>query len=69
MNLPLDQPRPAVMTYKGDALAFTVPETLTDKLKDLTRSTGSSFFMTLLASFQIRSSSACSRACDTPTAT
>src|SRR5688572_27659711 len=53
MNLPLDRPRPAVMTYEGDALAFTVPETLTDKLKDLTRSTGSSFFMTLLASFQM----------------
>ncbi|HEY0727872.1 MAG TPA: condensation domain-containing protein, partial [Pyrinomonadaceae bacterium] len=53
MNLPTDRPRPAVMTYDGDAVRFTVPEELTEKLRSLTRSTGSSFFMTLLASFQM----------------
>src|SRR6266436_782125 len=53
MNLPTDRPRPPVMTYQGDALPIVVPEELTGKLRNLTRSAGTSLFMTLLASFQM----------------
>jgi len=53
MNLPTDRPRPPVMTYQGDALPIVVPEALTEKLRFLTRQTGTSLFMTLLASFQM----------------
>ncbi|HKV36668.1 MAG TPA: amino acid adenylation domain-containing protein, partial [Pyrinomonadaceae bacterium] len=53
LNLPVDRPRPPVMTYDGDALPIVVPELLTEKLRELTRSEGTSLFMTLLASFQM----------------
>jgi amino acid adenylation domain-containing protein len=53
INLPTDRPRPPVMTYQGDALPIVVPEALTEKLRDLTRSAGTSLFMTMLASFQM----------------
>ena len=53
LNLPVDRPRPPVMTYAGDAVPFVVPEALTEKLNELTRSSGTSLFMMLLASFQM----------------
>ena len=53
LNLPVDRPRPPVMTYKGDAVPLVVPRQLTEKLRELTRSAGTSLFMTLLASFQM----------------
>jgi amino acid adenylation domain-containing protein len=53
LNLPVDRPRPPVMTYAGDAVPFVVPQALTEKLNELTRSSGTSLFMTLLASFQM----------------
>ncbi len=53
LNLPTDRPRPPVMTYAGEALPLVVPEALTEKLRTLTRSAGTTLFMTLLASFQM----------------
>ena len=53
MNLPVDRARPAVMTYGGDAVPIVIREELTEKLRELTRATGASLFMTLLASFQM----------------
>ncbi|HEX5885316.1 MAG TPA: amino acid adenylation domain-containing protein, partial [Pyrinomonadaceae bacterium] len=53
MNLPTDRPRPPLMTYEGDSVEFELSESLTERLRSLTRSTGSSLFMTLLASFQM----------------
>lgn len=53
LNLPTDRPRPLVMTYEGSELQFLVSESLTEQLRNLTRSSGSSLFMTLLASFQM----------------
>jgi amino acid adenylation domain-containing protein len=53
LNLPLDRPRPPVMTYDGDAVPVVVPEALTEKLRELTRAQGTSLFMTLLSSFQM----------------
>jgi amino acid adenylation domain-containing protein len=53
LNLPIDRPRPSVMTYAGDTLPMVISAELTEKLKGLARSTGSSLFMTLLASFQM----------------
>jgi amino acid adenylation domain-containing protein len=53
LNLPVDRPRPPVMTYAGDAVPLVIPEALTEKLRAFTRSSGTSLFMTLLASFQM----------------
>ncbi|HEX5883311.1 MAG TPA: condensation domain-containing protein, partial [Pyrinomonadaceae bacterium] len=53
LNLPVDRPRPPVMTYAGDALPIVVPQALTAKLRELTRVEGTSLFTTLLASFQM----------------
>lgn len=53
MNLPTDRPRPPHMTYEGDSVEFELSESLTERLRSLTRSSGSSLFMTLLASFQM----------------
>ena len=53
LNLPVDRPRPTVMTYDGDAVPIVIPEPLTQRLRELTRSNGTSLFMTLLASFQM----------------
>ncbi len=53
LNLPTDRPRPPVMTYDGDAVEFGLSEALTEQLRSLARSTGSSLFMTTLASFQM----------------
>ncbi|HSD46007.1 MAG TPA: amino acid adenylation domain-containing protein, partial [Pyrinomonadaceae bacterium] len=53
MNLPVDRPRPSVMTYDGDAVPIVIPEALTERLRELTRASGTSLFMTLLASFQM----------------
>ena len=53
LNLPLDRPRPPVMTYEGDAVSFVIPRELTENLRNLTRSEGTTLFMTLLASFQM----------------
>jgi len=52
LDLPTDRPRPAVQTFAGASLAFTVPAELTTALKQLGQSQGASLFMTLLAGFQ-----------------
>jgi amino acid adenylation domain-containing protein len=52
LDLPLDQPRPAVQTFRGEQLSFTFPQKLSDSLKTLSRSEGTTLFMTLLAAFQ-----------------
>ena len=52
MRLPSDRPRPDVETYEGRAHRSTLGATLTQALRDLSRSESSTLYMTLLAAFQ-----------------
>ncbi len=52
LQLPLDFPRPAVQTFKGDSLPFTVEKETLEKLKAFGQQEGVTLFMTLLAAFQ-----------------
>src|SRR5437660_11136941 len=53
LNLPVSQPRPSIQAFQGAHLSIRLPERLMHELKDLSRQTGVSLFMTLLASFQV----------------
>ncbi len=51
--LPTDQPRPRVQRFQGDYQSFTLPPDLSTSLGDLSRETGATLFMTLLAAFKV----------------
>ncbi len=53
LNLPLDFPRPAVQSYKGNRLNFAIDEQLTNKVKELSQKTGTTLFMLLFAVYNI----------------
>ncbi len=53
LNLPTDRPRPAVQTFVGSSLFFRLPEDLARGLEALSRDSGATLFMTLLAAFQV----------------
>ena len=52
LQLPLDFQRPAVQTFNGDSLPFTVEQETLEKLKAFGQQEGVTLFMTLLAAFQ-----------------
>ena len=52
LQLPTDRPRPAVPTFRGARLRFTLSEKLTENLSALSGQEGVTLFMTLLAAFQ-----------------
>src|SRR6185295_4883928 len=53
LDLPTDRPRPAVQTYRGDALPAAVEPGLWAGLRVLCRRQGITPFMALLAAFQV----------------
>ncbi|WP_020524170.1 non-ribosomal peptide synthetase/MFS transporter [Catelliglobosispora koreensis] len=53
LELPLDHPRPATQTYKGDFVELTLDARTTGRLEALSRAEGSTLFMTLLAAWQV----------------
>src|SRR5439155_23678058 len=53
LELPTDRPRPAVRTAAGAVHRFTVPESLTARLLELSRSRGVTLFTTLIAATQV----------------
>ncbi|MEU5726628.1 amino acid adenylation domain-containing protein [Micromonospora sp. NPDC047738] len=53
LELPLDRPRPATQTYRGDFVEFQLDPAATERLNDLTRDSGGTLFMTLLAAYQV----------------
>jgi amino acid adenylation domain-containing protein len=53
LELPTDRPRPRVQTFQGASLTFELSRSLTDELKALSRRSGVTLFMTLLAAFQV----------------
>ncbi len=53
LALRTDAPRPAVQSFRGGCLGFTLPEDLAGALGALGREHGCTLFMTLLAGFQV----------------
>lgn len=53
LDFPADMPRPAVKTYAGGIVSFTVNEALTEHLREIGRQNGSSLFMALLAAVKV----------------
>ncbi|HKG81124.1 MAG TPA: amino acid adenylation domain-containing protein [Pyrinomonadaceae bacterium] len=53
LELPSDRTRPAVQTYKGASMTFSLPKELSLELKQLSQREGVTLFMTLLAAFQV----------------
>jgi amino acid adenylation domain-containing protein len=51
-ELPTDRQRPSVQTYCGATQSFSLPTTLSEAVKALSRRQGVTLFMTLLAAFQ-----------------
>ncbi|MGW7363964.1 amino acid adenylation domain-containing protein [Streptomyces sp. NPDC054841] len=52
LELPTDRPRPAVRDGAGDAVAFTVPQELADRLRELAHRQDVTLFMLFLAAYQ-----------------
>ncbi|WP_414623416.1 amino acid adenylation domain-containing protein [Calothrix sp. CCY 0018] len=52
LQLPTDYVRPAVQTFRGANLSLTISKSLTEELKNLSKSEGVTIFMTLLAAFK-----------------
>ncbi|HEV7517967.1 MAG TPA: amino acid adenylation domain-containing protein, partial [Thermoanaerobaculia bacterium] len=53
LDLPTDRPRPAVQTFAGASLALMLPDDLAGGLETLSRGSGVTLFMVLLAAFQV----------------
>ncbi len=51
LNLPGDRPRPAQQSYRGAVLGVSFEPSLTAGIKELSRRSGATLFMTLLAAF------------------
>ena len=51
LQLPTDRPRPRVQTHQGRTQRFTLNRDVTQKLQSLSRASGTTLFMTLLAAF------------------
>ncbi|MFD6889357.1 amino acid adenylation domain-containing protein [Streptomyces sp. NPDC059957] len=52
LTLPADRPRTAQQTFEGSLVAATVPAPQARRLRELSRRSGTTLFMTLLAGFQ-----------------
>ncbi|HEV7515241.1 MAG TPA: condensation domain-containing protein, partial [Thermoanaerobaculia bacterium] len=52
LDLPTDRPRPAVQTFVGGTLSFILADDLARDLERLSRGSGATLFMALLAAFQ-----------------
>ncbi|MFI0479414.1 non-ribosomal peptide synthase/polyketide synthase [Actinomadura sp. 9N215] len=53
LELPTDRPRPPVRTTASGVVPFTVPSDVVDGLREVTRDSGATMFMALLAGFAV----------------
>ena len=53
LDLPTDQPRPAIESFRGGELRFTLPASLCATLKELAVREGATLFMVVLGAYQI----------------
>ncbi|MDB9373597.1 non-ribosomal peptide synthetase [Nodularia sphaerocarpa] len=51
LELPTDRPRPSVQTFRGWCFSFQLDAKLTAALKELSRKSGTTLFMTLMAAY------------------
>jgi amino acid adenylation domain-containing protein len=51
LDLPTDYPRPAVQSFRGDSVPFTLGSDIVRRLRALSRESDASLFMTFLAAF------------------
>jgi tyrocidine synthetase-3 len=51
LNMPIDYPRPAIRSFEGNTIDFTVGRELTKKLNKVAKNAGATLYMTLLAAF------------------
>ncbi len=52
LDVPVDRPRPAELSYRGELYLFTLPPSLSWKLKELSQAEGVTLFATLLTAWQ-----------------
>ncbi|HJW95775.1 MAG TPA: amino acid adenylation domain-containing protein, partial [Thermoanaerobaculia bacterium] len=52
LAIPTDRPRPAMQTFHGSRIVFTLPSEVVAPLEELSRAEGSTLFLTFLAAFQ-----------------
>ncbi|MGW3496798.1 amino acid adenylation domain-containing protein [Streptomyces sp. NPDC001020] len=52
LDLPTDRPRPAIQSFRGDAVHFALSPELTGRLKELAGATDTTLFMVVLAAFK-----------------
>jgi len=53
LDLPTDYPRPTLRSSRGATHVFMIPVSVTERLNQLSRQTGATLFMTLLAAFNV----------------
>ncbi|MEX2494249.1 MAG: condensation domain-containing protein [Nitrospirales bacterium] len=53
LSLPIDNPRPAIQTFRGAIVNFSLPPSLIKGIQTVSQSAQASIFMTLLTAFQI----------------
>jgi hypothetical protein len=53
LNVPTDNPRPAMRTYKSKRADFTLDAALVAEVKQMARKAGTSFVTTLMAAFEV----------------
>lgn len=52
LRMPLDRPRPVAMTHNGERIRMKIPAEITTALKELSRKSGVTMFITMLAAYQ-----------------
>ena len=53
LNIHTDYPRPAIQSFEGDRVFFTVGEKITQGLEDIAARSGATMYMVLLAAFNV----------------
>jgi amino acid adenylation domain-containing protein len=53
ITLPTDRPRPAISSYRGDRMSFSIDEVLHQRLQAMARDAGASLFMVLQAGLAV----------------
>ena len=53
LELPVDYPRPLIRTYDGGTVRFSLPPSLVDRLRQLTKRTNTTSFIALFAAFNV----------------
>ncbi|MFD0634335.1 amino acid adenylation domain-containing protein [Catenulispora yoronensis] len=53
LELPTDRPRPTVRTSAGGVVVYEVPDEVAERLREVSRQSGATMFMTLFAAFTV----------------